>query len=71
MLREAFMHGKGLPQSMSFAKNYYNRELAGKPKASARGARAVARARFGVGVSDYTQSIRLQPRGWLLCSPIS
>ena len=32
MLREGFMHGKGLPQSMSFAKNYYNRKLAGKPK---------------------------------------
>ena len=32
MLREAFMHSKGLPQSMSFAKDYYNRELAGKPK---------------------------------------
>ena len=26
------MHGKGLPQPMSFAKDYYNRELAGKPK---------------------------------------
>ena len=32
MLREAFMHGKGLPQSMSFVKDYYNRELAGMPK---------------------------------------
>ena len=32
MLRGAFMHGKGLPQSMSFARDYYNRELAGKPK---------------------------------------
>ena len=32
VLREAFMHGKGLPQSMSFAKNCSNRELAGKPK---------------------------------------
>ena len=32
MLREAFMHGKGLPQSMSFTQGYYNRELAGKPK---------------------------------------
>ena len=31
MLREAFMHGKELPQSMSFAKGYYNRGLAGKP----------------------------------------
>ena len=26
------MHGKGLPQSVSFAQDYYNRELAGKPK---------------------------------------
>ena len=26
------MHGNGQPQSMSFAKNYYSRELAGKPK---------------------------------------
>ena len=32
MLREGFMHGKGLPQSMSFPLEYYNRELAGKPK---------------------------------------
>ena len=32
MLREAFMHGKGLPQSTPFAQDYYNRELAGKPK---------------------------------------
>ena len=32
ILREAFMHGKGLLQSMSFAQDYYNRELAGKPK---------------------------------------
>ena len=32
VLREAFMYGKGLPQSMSFAKDYYNRELAGKLK---------------------------------------
>ena len=26
------MHGKGLPQSMSFPLDYYNRELAGRPK---------------------------------------
>ena len=26
------MHGKGLLQSMSFPLDYYNRELAGKPK---------------------------------------
>ena len=32
MLREAFMHGEGLPQPMSFAKDYYNRKLASKPK---------------------------------------
>ena len=32
MLREAFMHGKGRPQSMSFPQNYHNLELAGKPK---------------------------------------
>ena len=31
MLREAFMHGKGLPLSMSFAKDHYSRELAVKP----------------------------------------
>ena len=31
-LWEAFMHGKGLPQSMSFSQDYYNHELAGKPK---------------------------------------
>ena len=32
ILREGFMHGKGLPQSMSFPRNYHNLELAGKPK---------------------------------------
>ena len=32
VLREGFMHGKGLPQPMSFPLNYYNRELTGKPK---------------------------------------
>ena len=32
VLREGLMLGKGLPQSMSFSSNYYNRELAGKPK---------------------------------------
>ena len=32
MLREAFIHGKGLPQLMSFSQNYCNRELAGKSK---------------------------------------
>ena len=32
ILREAFMHGKGRPQSMSFPRNYHNLELAGKPK---------------------------------------
>ena len=32
MLREALMHDKGLQQSISFALDYYNRELAGKPK---------------------------------------
>ena len=26
------MFGKGLPQSMTFAQDYYNRELAGKLK---------------------------------------
>lgn len=31
-LREGFMHGKGLPQSMSFPLDYHNLELAGKPK---------------------------------------
>ena len=76
VLREVFMHGKGLPQSMSFAQDYYNRELAGKPKGikrvqRAQRARAVARTRFGVGVSNHTQSTRLQPRGRLLCSPSS
>ena len=30
------MHGKGLPQSMSFTKDYYNRKLAGKPKGTKR-----------------------------------
>ena len=32
ILREGFMHGKGLPQSMSFPRNHHNLELAGKPK---------------------------------------
>ena len=32
VLREGFMHGKELPQSMSFPLDYYSRELAGKPK---------------------------------------
>ena len=32
VLQEGFMHGKGLPQSMPFSSNYYNHELAGKPK---------------------------------------
>ena len=32
MLREGFMHGKGLSQSMPFPPDYYNRELAAEPK---------------------------------------
>ena len=32
ILREGFMHGKGLPQSMPFPRNYHNIELAGKLK---------------------------------------
>ena len=53
VLRE---HGKGLPQSMSFSSNYYNRELAGKPKGiCAKRAQFVARTRFGIVVSNHTQ----------------
>ena len=32
ILREAFMHRKGRPQSMSFPPDYHSLELAGKPK---------------------------------------
>ena len=64
-LREAFMHGKGLPQSMSFAQGYYNREIASKPKGIKRvlKERGLWPERGCVGVSNHTQSTRLQPRG--------
>ena len=50
MLQDAFLHGKGLWQSMSFAQDCYNRELAGRLER----VRAVARTGFGVGVSNHT-----------------
>ena len=54
VLREGFMHHKGRPQPMSFPRNYYNLELAGKPKGIKRvlKERGLARKRFSVGVSN-------------------
>ena len=71
--RPSCMHGKGLSQSMSFAQDYYNRELAGKPKGIMRvlKERGLWPERGLVLECPTTQLTRLQPRGWLLCSPNS
>ena len=71
--RPSCMHGKGLSQSMSIAQDYYNRELAGKPKGIMRvlKERGLWPERGLVLECPTTQSTRLQPRGWLLCSPNS
>ena len=56
-LRDGFMHGKGLPQPMSFPPEHHNRELAGGPKGIKRVLKTwvVARTpRFSAGVSNNT-----------------
>ena len=64
------MHGKGLPQSMPSAQDYYNRELAGGPREAKRvlKERGLWSERGLVLECPTTQSTRLQPRGWLLCT---